>query len=259
MFAQVIELKRVSNNFDNDIEEIISRFICSLESNGQILRDHITVKSSQGYDIYVTTPKCDSLETCHDSIYVKRDRELLSKYVTINVRQIGVDVDSQEYCSCEKRTAIEMETFSNDIDSVFTCCSCGKPIALYELPYFEKQDDHWYIVNWQHTFAATDVLWLDSLSDRFTGNQLVNVNSALNVRGRKIANEIGKRAGLKCYYNVFDDLTKKVKFTQANGKTVRICPSCGKAMNYVKLCDDYERYVCEDCSLSSDLPKDEPI
>ncbi|MDE7454412.1 MAG: DUF2310 family Zn-ribbon-containing protein [Clostridia bacterium] len=259
MFAHIIELKRINDEVDVDIEEIISRFACSLESNGQILRDRITVKKDQGYDLYVTAPKCDSLESCHDSIYVKRDRELLNKYVTINVRQIGVDVDSQEYCSCEKRTTIEMQTFANDIDSVFTCCTCGKPIALYELPYLYMQDDHWYIVNWQRTYGATDTLWLDSLSDRFTGNQLVNVNSVLNKQGREIAKEISQKAGLKCYYNVFDDLTNKIKFTKINGKTVRLCPSCGKAMKYVKFCDDYERFICEDCMLSGDLPKDDPL
>lgn len=259
MFAHIIELRILNNDIDIDIEERISSFVCSLKNNGQILRDHITVKNNYGYDLFVTAPKCDSLETCHDSIYVKRDRELLSKYVTINARQIGVDADSQEYCSCDKRTTIEMQTFANDIDSVFTCCICGKPIALYELPYLEKQDDHWCVVNWQHTYGATDTLWLDSLSDRFAGNQLVNVDSALNKSGREIAKEISEKTGLKCYYNVFDDLTKKIKFTKLNGKTVRICPSCGNAMKYVKFCDDYERCVCEDCKLASDLPKDDSL
>lgn len=259
MLVQIIELKRIGNDTETDMGEIITSFICSLKNNGQILRCHITVKNNQGYYIYVTTPKFDSLDTCHDSIYAKRDRELLNKYVTINVRQIGIDADGQEYCLCKKRTTVEMQTFANDIDSVFTCCTCGKPIALYELPYLEKQDDHWHIVNWQNTYCATDTLWLDSLSDRFTGNQLVNVNSVLNKNGRAIAKELSQKTGLKCYYNVFDDITKKVKFVKADEKTVRICPSCGKAMNYIKFCDDYERYICEDCNLSSDLPKDEPI
>lgn len=259
MFVQKIMLRRINNDIENDIEEIIANFICSLKNNGQILRDHITVRNNQEYDIYVTAPKCNSLEKRYDSIYVKRDRDLLSKYFTINICQIGTDIDSQEYCSCEKRTAIEMQTFANDIDSVFTCCSCGKPIALYELPYIEKQDDHWCMVNWQHTFGATDELWLYCLSDRFTGNQLTNVNSALNKSGREIAEKISQKTGLKFYYNVFDDLTKKVKFTKVNGKAVRICPSCGKAMNYVKFGNYYERYICNDCNLSSDLPKDDPL
>ena len=256
MFVHIIELKRINGDEGNGVEEIINSFISALKNNGQILSGHKTVKTDNGYNLYVTAPKRNSLEPCNDSIYVKRDRELLSKYVTINISPIGVDAYSREYCSCEKRTAIEMQTFAGDIDSVFTCCSCGKPIALYELPYLDKQDDHWYIVNWQNTYRATDTLWLDSLSDRFTGNQLVNINSVLNRNGREIAEEIGRKAGLKCYYNVFDDLTKKVKIAKVNGKTVRICPSCGNAMNLVEFCDNYRRYVCEECKLSSDVMKD---
>lgn len=95
------------------------------------------------------------------------------------------------------------------------------------------------------------------MSDRFTGNQLVNINSALNKEGRRIANEIGKKAGIKVYYNVFDDLTKKVRYVKLNDKLVRLCPCCDYPMRYVKNCDDYEIYVCDDCMLSSDLPNEE--
>ncbi len=148
-----------------------------------------------------------------------------------------------------------MQTYANDIDSVFTCCTCGKPIPLYELPYLDKQSDHWHIVNWQSTYSATDTLWLDSLSDRFTGNQLTNVHSALNKIGKSIAEEISEKTGYKCYYNIFDDLTKKVKFVENNGETLRLCPHCEKPMKNIKFSEDYERFVCEDCKLSSDLRK----
>lgn len=259
MFVHIIELKKINDGAKEDIEETINSFISALKNNGQILSEHKTVKNSHGYDLYVTAPKSNSLEPCNDSIYVKRDRELLGKYLSIDIRQIGIDADSQEYCSCVKRTAIEMQTFAGDIDSVFTCCDCGKPVALYELPYPDKQDDHWHVANWQNTYRAVDTLWLDSLSDRFTGNQRVNVNSVLNKNGREIAKEISQKAGLKCYFNVFDDLTKKVKFAKVDGKTVRICPSCGNAMNYVEFREDYLRYICDDCNLSSDVLKDGKI
>lgn len=255
MCVQIIEFKIISSDTENDIEEMIYNFIGLLKGNGQVLSEHITLKTAQGYELYVTTPKHDSLNSCFDSIYVKKRRELLRKYVVITVRQIGVDADAPEYCSCEKRDTIEMQTVAGDKDSAFTCCTCGNPIALYELPYLNQQDDHCLIVNWQRTYGAVDTLWFDSLSDRFTGNQLVNVNSVLNKNGREIANEISQKSGLKCYYNVFDDFTKKVKFTKEDDKTVRICPSCGNPMKYVKFCEDYERCICEECSLSSNLPK----
>ena len=256
MFAQIIELKNKENTAV-DVENIIACYIVSLRNNGQILLEWSLVKVDGGYNIYVSTPKEDSLSGLHDSIYVKKYRQELDQYFDIYVKKIGLNAYSREYCSCTHRTAMEMQTYFEDIDSVFTCCACGKPVALYELPYLDKQDDHYAVVNWQGIFCATDKLWLDSLSDRFTGNQLVNVNSELSKRGREIADEIGKKAGLKVYYNVFDDFTKKVKFVKVNDRKVRLCPGCGKPMQYAKFCDNYkEIFVCEDCLLSSDLPNE---
>ena len=259
MFVQMIEFKSIEKVSQNDAKESIEHFACCLKNNGQILSDYLLIQNSDTYMLYVTTPKADSLEKCFDSIYVKHDRNELNRFFELQAIKIGTNVDSQEYCSCKTRTAIEMQTFANDSDSVFTCCTCGKPIALYELPYLDKQDDHWYIVNWQNTYGATDTLWLDSLSDRFTGNQLSNVNSALNKIGRKIADEVSRKTRAKCYYNIFDDLTKKVKFVKENNKVLRLCPCCGNPMGHVKFCADYERFICEDCRLSSDLPKDNPL
>lgn len=256
MYAKFIELQIAGSAPENDLEEKVNNFVRGLLNNGQILHDYLVIKKHDGYSLYITTPKSDSLNGCFDSVYGKKFREELEKYFTVAVEQIGVNTRSQEYCSCTKRTAIEMQTYAGDIDSVFTCCTCGKPIALYEMPYLDRQDDHWWIVNWQNSYDDMDGLWLDSVSDRFTGNQLVNVNSVLNKTGIEIADQIRHQTGIKVYYNVFDDLTKKVKFVKVNDKHVRLCPRCGNPMQYVKFGEDYERYVCEDCLLSSDLPKE---
>ena len=256
MQVQAIEFKNFCKNDELDALDLIQYFIGSLKSNGQILSNSLLIQNDDSYILYVTTPKCDSLDRRFDSIYVQRDRDKLNQICTITIKHIGTNTDSQEYCSCGKRTIIEMQTFYSDIDSVFTCCTCGKPIALYELPYLDRQNDHYDIVNWQNTHRAVDTLWLDSLSDRFTSNQLVNTNSILNKNGKAIANEISKKVAAKVYYNIFDDLTKKVKFETINGKHVRLCPNCGKVMKYVKFSDTYERFVCDDCSLSSNLPNE---
>ena len=253
MFAQKIEFKYYKNKFHANDRKTIERFIQCLTNNGQILSEYSLIQNENNYALYVTTPKVDSLDPRFDSIYVKNARDEVNERYSVAATSIGVNVYSQEYCSCKSRDRMEMQTFANDLDSVFPCCTCGKPIALYELPYLDRQDDHYCIVNWQEEYSATDTLWLNSLSDRFTGNQLVNIESALNKHGREIANEIGTKTGCKCYYNVFDDLTKKVKFIKVNGKIARICPSCEKPMKRIEFFDDYERYVCDACGLSSNL------
>lgn len=256
MFAQVIEFVPTEKSADVDFVELIGRFVCSLKNNGQILSEYSLVKDGGKYSLYVTTPKSDSLDECFDSVHAACDRYELDKHCTIETRHIGENVYSEEYCSCDMWTAIEMETYAEDIDSVFICCTCGKPIALYELPYLKGQSDHWCIINWQNTYRATDELWLNSLSDKFTGNQLVKPNSRLNKLAKKIAAAMSRNTGAKIYLHISDDIPDKVQYDTVDGRLTRLCPGCGEPMKYVKFCDDYEIFVCEDCLLSSDLPDD---
>jgi len=254
MFVQSLELKLINSEKADFAEEAVLDFAAALLNSGQILPEYTTVKVGQDYKLIVTTPEKDSLEPCFDSIYVKQFREHINELFKTELNLIGINALSQEYCSCQKRTAIEMQTFADDIDSVFTCCDCGKPIPLYRLPYVLGEKEYYWIVNWQKTYKAIDTVWYDSISDRFSGNQLVNVHSELNRRGLDIAEEMAKAKGLTVYYNVFDDFTKKIKFVKQDGRHLRICPSCGKPMEYRKFGDDYERFVCEECKLSSEVP-----
>ncbi|MCM1367484.1 MAG: Zn-ribbon-containing protein [Roseburia sp.] len=258
MYIYIIELQPLDHRSETEAEDIITEFVAALIHNGQILSEYMTCKNDKTYYLYVTSPKSDSLDAHYDSIYVKRSRKLLNECFAVSIRPNGINANSREYCTCKVRSRIEMQTYVSDIDSVFTCCTCGKPIALYELPYLDNQQDHWSIINWQKTYRAMHELWLDSISDRFTGNQLVNVNSTLNKAGREIAKEIEFKTEIKVYYNVFDDLTKKVRFAKAGDKMTRICPACGKAMKYVKFDDGHDRNICESCGLSS-FPKGERL
>lgn len=256
MYARVIEIIPNDKNPEVDFDELIGRFICSLKNNGQILSEYLLVNDDDKYSLYVTTPKLDSLNANFDSTYAARDRAELKKHCSFTVRSIGKNVYSEEYCSCDDWSIIEMETFAQDIDSVFICCTCGKPIALYELPHLDRQSDHGCIINWQNAYRATDELWLDGLSDKFTGKQLGNVNSRLNKLGKKIAAAMSRHTGAKIYLHISNDIPDQMQYATVDGQLTGLCPSCGKPMKYVKFCDDYEIFVCDDCSLSTDLPDD---
>lgn len=256
MYLQSIEL-RAKEKIEREAKDAIELFINTLVSNGQMIDEYILAKTEQGYCAYVNTPKPDSLDARHDSIYGKKRREDVLRFFTMQVQPFGQDAYGDAYCECTHRSAMEMQTFAHDVDSVFTCCDCGKPIALYELPYMQTQDDHWRIISWQSTYGATDTLWLDSLSDRFTRNQLTNPDSVLNRMGRELAREMEKASACKVYYNIFDDMTRKIKCTHVDGQRVRVCPSCGEPMRYVKFAEDYERNLCDACGLSSDLPTED--
>ena len=181
-------------------------------------------------DIYLNFSKPSS-ESGTNGVYVKNDREKIGEYFNIQIKNCGIDLESQEYCTCKTRSAMEMQTFRFDIDSVFTCCDCGKPVVLYELPYLEMREDHNDIQLWQDNYAAMDMLWLNCLCDRYTGNQRVKLDSALNKQGIAIAEYMSKQLGYPVYYHLECDYGKSIKAEKVGDQQIHICPKCGKPKN----------------------------
>jgi len=232
----------------DNVVELLWQFLASLVQNGQILKDEYTIFHNGNYYLAVTTPKVDSLEEKFDGPYVRRDREKLQAFFDLRLIPMGENRNSQEYCRCESHPAIEMETCRGDIDSPFVCCGCGKPIALYALPYPLDRDTYFETLCWQDDYSAMVLLWMRCLCDRYTSNQLVNPDSALNKLGRALARDLHEKLDIPVYYHMFDDGRKKIRFTE-DGQH-RLCPVCEVPMHSLPV-DDYEIDICEKCGLSS--------
>lgn len=237
---------------EDETEELIWNFLCALQNNGQILKDYKLVKD-KNYTMYLTLPKPDSFDDSHDSVHVARFRKEISEIYDVTFTPLGENAESQLYCECKKRTAMEMQPYNRDIDSVFTCCDCGKPIALYELPLpGEAQEDHYLIQAWQTNFAAVDALWMGGLCDRYTGNQRVKHDSALNSSGIEIARYLSEKLGHPVYYHLECDYGRSVRAERVEDSEIHICPACERLMKRMHFSDDYERDICQECELSYD-------
>ena len=90
-----------------DAEELIWTFLCSLERNGQILKDYKLAKG-KNYTMYVTLPKPDSFDEKYDGVYVRQERKKVKEIYSFIVTLLGENIESQQYCDCKKRTAIEI-------------------------------------------------------------------------------------------------------------------------------------------------------
>ena len=250
MFCKIELIPKESIN--EDTKELIWEFLCSLERNGQILKDYKLIQC-ENYILYVTLPKKDSFDEKYDGIYVKRNRQKINELYECILTPLGENMESTTYCECQKRTAMEMETYGLDIDSVFICCDCGKPIAYYELPFpAEHEEDHYPTFQWQENYASMDRLWMNCLCDRYTGNQRVKFNSALNQQGIEIAEYMSKQLGYPVYYHLKCDYGKSIKAEQVGDQQIHICPECGKLMKRARFSEIYEIDICEDCKLSYD-------
>ena len=93
---------------------------------------------------------------------------------------------------------------------------------------------------------------MNCLCDRYTGNQRVKFNSALNQQGIEIAEYMSKQLGYPVYYHLECDYGKSIKAEQVGDQQIHICPECGKLMKRARFSENYEIDICEDCNLSYD-------
>lgn len=238
--------------------EALWSFLSVLARNGQILKDSSLIKTNEGYSLYVTLPKEDSFDSKYDGIYVKRDRAKIEEIFDYTLIPLGENADSSPYCTCQNRSAIEMQTYRYDIDSVFSCCDCGNPIALYELPFpLEMQDDFYCVEGWQKDYAAMDMLWMNCLCDRFTTKQLVKIHSALNKRGIAIAKSMEEKLGYPVYYHLFcdDGYGNTIKTKKVGDIEIHVCPKCKQVMKRLSMTDKLSIDICPHCHLSYDAHK----
>lgn len=232
-----------------DAEETIWDFFVALERNGQILPCYTLVKG-EVYTMYATLPKSDSFDEKHDGFYVAQKRKRFDEAFCYTVTPLGEDVESTAYCTCKTRHAIEMQTYYRDKDSVFTCLDCDKPIALYELPYPNGDKDHTATLWWQENYMAMDRLWMNCLCDRYTGNQRVKHDSALNKQGIQIARSLSEQLGYPVYYRLECDYGKSIKAEKVDGLQIHVCPQCLVRMKRTRFAESYEIDLCESCMLS---------
>lgn len=241
--------------FDSQVvEALLWQFLCALERNGQITKAYTIVKE-QNYRLFVTFTKENSFAEGNDGIYVRRNREKVKELFDLTVTILGVNLSSSRYCNCAKCSAIEMVTHRFDEDSPFVCMDCGRPVALYELPLPEdkvKNEDYTVVQNWQESYSAVDTLWMNGLCDRYSGNQLVKLDSALNKQGILLAKDLEKKAGCKVYYHLSCAYGKSVKAKKIGQDHIHYCPSCGELMERKNIAGLYSEDFCHICALCYD-------
>lgn len=97
-------------------------------------------------------------------------------------------------------------------------------------------------------YQSVDSLWMNSLSDRFTKNQIVNPSSQLNKRGLELCNELAKALKKPVYLFVRSPIGGWYQHKK-NNKVLRVCPKCAQDLISSKRIETVGK-VCECCRLA---------
>lgn len=233
------------------LEELLFDYLASLYQNGQICRDFELIKKdgSGGYAAYAILPEDDAFDEKYADEAVRKSSKKIGACFDVSVSCLGENMDYDDVCRCEKPSAYVLYTMGRR-ESPVMCLRCGDSVPLYKIPISNDSDrtedcKRYRVLWWQETHRATDTLWLNSLSDRFTSRQLSDPASQLSRLGLEICEGIEKKTGVQTFYYLHYDGIFGKKFS-------KVCPKCGGA--WKKIESERFDYVCENCRLAANDP-----
>lgn len=245
------EIDYANEKFFANEQELIEDYLCTLYMNGQIYIDYSLVKAGQHrYYAFVNVPQVESIEEKYNNEYVNRSY----KYIDIKIQEAEKNISYNPNCNC-KTIPYYILSPDNEIgtSSPLICGKCGNEIPLYKIPHLFNEEEHYSLLNYQKIYASVHELYLQSFSDRFTKNQLVNHNSALNKMAFNIREELEEKIGKPVYVDL-----PRVWLNWRGAKKVysEKCPQCGKNLVECEyqLCS-VKMLKCEDCRLITDTVK----
>ena len=243
------EINYNEEKFFSNERQLLEDYLCALYRNGQIYADYSLIKTVQHeYEAFINVPDSEGISEKYNNRYVNRSY----KYIVVQIKEKGENILYNPNCHCEDVPYyILFCTSETETASPVICGKCGKEIPLYKVPYLFFEEEHVTLINYQKTYASVHELYMQSLSDRFTRNQLVNPESSLNRRAFEIREELENKIKKPVYLSL-----SRVFIEHKNGcKKIESdkCPKCGK--NLVE-CDyqfDFvKKFKCDDCRLITD-------
>lgn len=249
-----IEVNADEVNFDeekffSDEKELVEDYLCMLQMNGQIYSDYSAVcEGGHKFRAFVNVPERESLDARYNNDYDNRSY----RYMTVKITDMGDNFLYEENCRCKEVPYYILEgSFDAGTSSPVICGRCGNEVPLYKLPRLYSEEDHFSLISFNKCFAGVHELFVQSLSDRFTKNQLSNPRSSLNKAAFAVREELEKKLDKPVYVNLTKiyDLSSRRAASADQDK----CPLCGKTLSECTFQIGLVRmFKCEDCRLITD-------
>jgi len=162
----------------------------------------------------------------------KFTQQLSSRPQTIRERDVIIEVDKVENCSCKKSKFYVLQGRSLQYIDELVCSNC-----LGQIPY-SRIPENIEIEDWQRHYQRVYLNWLDSgLFEKEAYRQLTNYKKGkLNIKGEAIRKALADYFGKPVYINHF----------VAEPDNYQSCPVCGQKGEKSGL--KKPNKICKDCN-----------
>ena len=243
-----------------DIVHHIYTYLHMLSNTGQILhRDHLLVQKNNTIEIAVACPEIDSLDPKNSNKYgVEYQKKIeVGTGEKIEFLETGTEPDYPfpRYEINRENSSFYILRYS--LSSPLLCGDTLKPVPLYKIPYTSDKDAngndtcHDNIWSWERHYKSLYHLWLASqeVTEEFAANQMQNVHSIHNKKGRELCQIIEEKTGVPTYYFLFNYRNWTVQ-----EDLDRKCPITGREWRINdKTSSDFIAFKCYESRLVSEL------
>lgn len=238
------------NGYFQDEYELVQFYLSTLVKNGQIMSNYSIIKSNKKYIVYCTISDITTLSEKYNNEYTN----MALKYLNIFFEIIGDNLYFYEDCSYSNSSwyLLYSDYESSNDESPLKCGDCGNDIPLYKTPYLFGEKEHLTLLNYQKLYACVDTIWMESLSDRYSKNQLTNTGSALVKQGLKIRQELEAKLNKPVYLFVRKPIGGLFDFKNNNFE-IDVCPICKEKLD-PSLNQDLCGKMCHHCRIAFNNP-----
>ena len=144
---------------------------------------------------------------------------------------------ADEICSCPGTPPIKLMCALSH--NPIHCMNCNLEVPPERLSLNEELAKG--VAFWRNAYDAIDRLWLESLEyELWAKQQLADISSPVNVRGRKVQRQLNKIR--KCYYWYFQDEVAE------QFQPISRCPICGRGFEPYDT-GPFKQLLCESCMI----------
>jgi predicted nucleic acid-binding Zn ribbon protein len=226
MYTFDLIFKNKNPNYEDIVHDIYT-LTYMLGSCGQILqREHILCINGDATKVQVVCPEMGALDDTHANQDVLNWKNRIEKGLKNKIRYkytgIEPDYPSPRYDVPTEKSSFYILRYG--WSSPLICGDTNTPIPLYKIPYTDVEntcyDNIW---NWERHHKSLYHLWLGSqeVTEEFAANQMQDVYSEHNKKGRDLCRIIEEKTGVSTFYFLFnyrnwskqEDLDRKCPIT----------------------------------------------
>ncbi|MDM8548789.1 DUF2310 family Zn-ribbon-containing protein [Desulfobacterales bacterium HSG2] len=217
----IFNLSKKGSDKDCEVRDLIEGYLAGLSKYGNIWGEFVLSSKKKGFQAYTYLSHPNAMAKKYQTKHTKKDLENIYEKIGENPKcEILGDKIDRTVPKWKTESFLYIFTHAFDFTSPVCLGSSGKALPIYFLPLSAGDRERAYF--WASSYRDHDRIWLSSDELEIPAyKQMVEPDSGLSKKGRKICDIVEKKTGIPTYYFL------NRYWGRIENEDNRLCPRCG--------------------------------